>query len=302
MRSSQYSAEQAFSLMEEAAQAGSLQAMSYLAGIYADARSEYHDGAKAAAMCQRILKKEEIPLILFYLAALYYRGDGVPQDAKKALELFQKAGWAKKYSVSEARAWAGSYYFWGNYVEQDYKKAAECFESGSALDNPFCDIQFCYRYLLFYGLGGVKQSRTVALENMDWICEKSKNPEVRREAAGILCQCYEPDGKDKTMAPLTSASLAGNLAATCKLAVYYMTHIQIQKTVRTGSGDHDDDILLSYEEFDYDNQAMECLLRALEQKCPTQEETTRQFQMLLRYSDAIASLNPNLLEILRGRV
>lgn len=35
MRSAQYSAEQAFSLMEEAAQAGSLQAMSYLAGIYA---------------------------------------------------------------------------------------------------------------------------------------------------------------------------------------------------------------------------------------------------------------------------
>ena len=302
MRSSQYTEEQAVSLMEEAAQAGSLQAMSYLAAVYADVRSEYHDGAKAADMCQRILKKEEIPLILFYLAKLYYRGDGVPQDAEKALELFQKAGWAKKYYVSEARAWVGSYYFWGNYLEQDYKKAAECFESVSALDSSDCDIQFCYLYLMFYGLGGVKQSRIVARENMDWICEKSKNPEVRREAAGILCQSYEPDGRDKTMAPLTRASLAGNLAATCKLAVYYMNHIQIQKTVRSCSDDHDDDSLLSYQEFNYDNQAMECLLRVLEQKCPTQEETNRQIQALLRYSDAIAHLNPNLLEILKMRV
>lgn len=302
MRSSYYSAEQAISLMEEAVQAGSLEAMSYLAGMYSDDQSKYHDGAKAVDMCQRILEKKEIPLILFYLAKLYYNGDGVPQDAGKALELFQKAGWEKKYYVPEARAWVGSYYFWGNYVEQDYKKAAECFESGSALDNPDCDIQFCYRYLMFYGLGGVNQSRIIVRANMDWICEKSKNPEVRREAANIICQCYEPNGRDNTMAPLTSASLAGSLEATCKLAVYYMTHIQIQKTVRSCSDDHEDDILLSYQEFNYDNQAMQCLLRVLEQKCPTQEETTRQIQKLMRYSDAIARLSPNLLEILRGRV
>lgn len=187
-------------------------------------------------------------------------------------------------------------------MKQDYKKAAECFESSAALDNPDCDIQFCYRYLMFYGLGEVKQSRIIALKNMDWICEKSKNPEVRREAAGILCQSYEPDGKGKTMGPLTRASLAGNLAATCKLAVYHMTHIKIQKKVRSCSDDHDDDILLSYQEFGYDNQAMQCLLRALEQKCPTQEETARQMQKLLGYSDAIARLNPNLLEMLRMRV
>ncbi len=48
-------------------------------------------------------------------------------------------------------------------------------------------------------------------------------------------------------------------------------------------------------------QAMQCLLRVLEQKCPTQE-APRQIRALLRYSDTVASLSPNLLEMLRMKL
>ena len=47
-------------------------------------------------------------------------------------------------------------------------------------------------------------------------------------------------------------------------------------------------------------QAMQCLLRVLEQKCPTQ--APRQIRALLRYSDTVASLSPNLLEMLRMKL
>ena len=64
-------------------------------------------------------------LAQFHLAVLYYKGENVKQDYKKAAELFEKAA---LQGVPDAQYNLGIFYQNGYGVKQDFTKAVEWYE------------------------------------------------------------------------------------------------------------------------------------------------------------------------------
>lgn len=79
---------------------------------------------------------------------MYYKGDGVPQDYKKAFEAYSEA--AKKGDLI-AQSMLGAMYYTGKGVPKDHRKAFEAFKT--AAEKGFDVAQYRLGYLHEYGIG-----------------------------------------------------------------------------------------------------------------------------------------------------
>lgn len=85
----------------------------------------------------------------FYLATLYARGDGVPQDLAMALELYRTAA---GHDLAAAQYQVGLAYEQGGIVPQDYGTAVGWFEKAAAQNLTFAQFKLGVAYHL--GRGG----------------------------------------------------------------------------------------------------------------------------------------------------
>ncbi|KAL7533027.1 hypothetical protein ACHAXR_004996 [Thalassiosira sp. AJA248-18] len=82
------------------------------------------------AIIERLNKRVEVGDVnaMCNLGSQYFRGDGVPQDSNKALELWHRAA---KLGCGQAHSGIGVIYFNGEVVEKDVKKATYHLEQGA---------------------------------------------------------------------------------------------------------------------------------------------------------------------------
>lgn len=77
------------------------------------------------------------------LALMYYNGDGVPVDYKRALELFKKAA---ENGLPVAYGNVGSLYLWGKGTSVDTEKAKQWFEAGNKLGDSHSQYHLATMY------------------------------------------------------------------------------------------------------------------------------------------------------------
>jgi hypothetical protein len=91
---------------------------------------------KVVCSCYQLCVEQNNPVAALNLGTLYYTGDGVPQNFKRAKELYEIAA-----AAGEVRAICnlGYVYYYGRCGEVDYAKAFQCFNLGAVLyDDPNC--------------------------------------------------------------------------------------------------------------------------------------------------------------------
>ncbi|WP_134044619.1 tetratricopeptide repeat protein [Helicobacter pullorum] len=99
------------------------------------------------------------------LGILYFNGDSVKQDYKKANELFSKAC---EMNNAEGCAYLGILYYYGDGVKQDYKKAMELYNKACEMNNAWGCAYLGYLYDNGYG---VRQNYKKARELYNKACE-----------------------------------------------------------------------------------------------------------------------------------
>lgn len=187
------------------------------------------DGKKAAEIYAIITE----PIGKFKLGQLYYHGNGVERDFKKAHELFTQALTAKKFSVYAAEGYFGGMHFWGEYLEQDYRKAAEYLKEYIKTEqwqDP--DLDYCYAHMRYHGLGGLKQDQAAAAADMVEIARCCHEEPIRRRALEAVWDYYHNLDLDECsreiqksrLAQLSSAARSGSAGCACTLARFYLTH------------------------------------------------------------------------------
>jgi len=115
------------------------------------------------------------------LGICYLEGDGVPQDAKKAVEWFYKAVEIEQLGAeqgnSRAMHYLGECYLVGNGVDQNAEKAVEWFRKSTAQAHPFPGAW--YKLGWCYATGtGVPQDKE---EAMKWLREAEEKFPFRRK-------------------------------------------------------------------------------------------------------------------------
>ena len=163
--------EKAGELYEKAAGKGSKSAQKSLEKLKSELDSMSSGEIEASSEDDRIKLLSESadegnPESQFQLGILYYEGDEVEQDYKKAEEYFRKAA---AQGNAEAQYRLGHLYYYGEGVEKNYEKAAEWYEKAAGQGD--ADAQIKLGFLYFYG-EGVRQNLKEAAE---WVVKAAEH-------------------------------------------------------------------------------------------------------------------------------
>ena len=132
---------------------------------------------KVVCSCYQLCVAQNNPVAALNLGTLYYTGDGVPQNFKKAEELYKIAA-----AAGEVRAICnlGYVYYYGRCGEVDYARAFQCFNLGAVLyDDANCLYKLgdMYRDGLFVTANGkfafqlyLRALQQVSVPNTDHNC------------------------------------------------------------------------------------------------------------------------------------
>lgn len=171
------------------AQAGDLED-----GITFHERSAY---AKAAAAYERASAKGNVEAQR-RLGFMYYHGEGVAQDNRRAVDLFESAA---RGGDSESARNLGTMYEYGMSVAQDDHRAAEWFRRAADLGEPFAQFRLS---VMYYKGEGVARDRVeaakwwnVAMNNgQEW--ERRFRPQIESAEAKLSAE-ENAEGKRKAI-------------------------------------------------------------------------------------------------------
>lgn len=131
--------------IEQRIKLGDIYAMEEWATFYAFNYPQYMDEEKASRVVEYYEKAVEIGIFraMLNLGALYYQGNIVGQNYKKAIELYEKASRCDDDEIAcLAITNLGYCYYYGRDVSVDYKKAFSCFLKGAVKYN---SANCCYK-------------------------------------------------------------------------------------------------------------------------------------------------------------
>jgi TPR repeat protein len=172
----------------QSADEGSAEAQANLGSLYARGEGVPQDYKRAVELYQKAADKGYAPAQTA-LAILYTHGRGVAQDYKKAVELYQNAV-AQGYPVAQVNL--GWLYDEGRVVPQDYHKAVELYQK--AADQGYATGQ---AYLASkYAQGkGVPRDYRKALDLFHKALDQGPHPNVFNDFAWFLATC--PDDSQR---------------------------------------------------------------------------------------------------------